>query len=268
MMGNILVVKLGGGEGLDLEAACDELADIAQQRRLVVVHGVSAAMNQMCADLGIEVQTLISPSGHSSRYTPPAVRDIYVRAAESVNQWLAAALRQRGVDAKGLIGAEVVVKAARKKAIRAVQNGRVRIVRDDCSGSIQGVNAAPLKAMLARNQLPILPPLATSADGLLNVDGDRASAAAAGALSADTLLILSNVRGLYRHFPDEDSLVRQVATAQMDSALQWAQGRMKRKTLAVKEALDGGVGAAIIGDGRLANPVSRALAGAGTRFTA
>ena len=268
MMDNILVVKLGGGEGLDLEAACDELADIAQQRRLVVVHGVSAKMNQMCADLGIEVQTLISPSGHSSRYTPPAVRDIYVDAAESVNQWLAAALRQRGVDAKGLIGAEVVVKAARKKAIRAVQNGRARIVRDDHSGSIQGVNTAPLKAMLARNQLPILPPLATSADGLLNVDGDRASAAAAGALAADMLLILSNVGGLYRHFPDEDSLVRQVTTAQMDSALQWAQGRMKRKTLAAKEALDGGVGAAIIGDGRLTNPVSRALAGAGTRFTA
>ena len=122
--------------------------------------------------------------------------------------------------------------------------------------------------MLARNQLPILPPLATSADGLLNVDGDRASAAAAGALSADTLLILSNVGGLYRHFPDEDSLVSQVKAAQMSDALQWAQGRMKRKTLAVKEALDGGVGAAIIGDGRLANPVSRALAGAGTRFTA
>ena len=268
MMGNILVVKLGGGEGLDLEAACDELADIAQRRRLVVVHGVSAAMNQMCADLGIEVQTLISPSGHSSRYTPPAVRDIYVHAAESVNQWLTSALRERGVDAKGLVGADVVVEAARKKAIRAVQNGRVRIVRDDHSGAIRGVNTAPLRDLLEQAQVPILPPLATSADGLLNVDGDRASAAAASVLAADTLLILSNVGGLYRHFPDEDSLVSQVAAAQMDSALQWAQGRMKRKTLAAKEALDGGVGAAIIGDGRLANPVSRALAGAGTRFTA
>ena len=114
----------------------------------------------------------------------------------------------------------------------------------------------------------MLPPLATSADGLLNVDGDRASAAAAAALAADTLLILSNVRGLYRHFPDESSWVSQVAAAQMEDAMQWAQGRMKRKTLAAKEALDGGVGAVIIGDGRPANPVSQALAGEGTRFTA
>lgn len=268
MMDGLLVVKLGGGEGLDLAAACDDLARIARQRPLVVVHGVSAAMNQMCADLGIEAQSLISPSGHSSRYTPPAVRDIYVGAAESVNAQLAAALRERGVKAKGLVGADVVVEAARKKAIRAVQNGRIRIVRDDCSGSIQGVNAAPLKAMLARDQLPVLPPLATSADGLLNVDGDRVSAAAAGALAADTLLILSNVGGLYRRFPDEGSLVSQVKAAQMADALRWAQGRMKRKTLAAKEALEGGVGAVIIGDGRPANPVSRALAGAGTRFTA
>ena len=115
MMDGLLVVKLGGGEGLDLAAACDDLARIARQRPLVVVHGVSAAMNQMCADLGIEAQTLISPSGHSSRYTPPAVRDIYVGAAESVNAQLAAALRHRGVDAKGLVGTEVVVEAARKK---------------------------------------------------------------------------------------------------------------------------------------------------------
>ena len=268
MMNSILVVKLGGGEGLDVEAACDDLANIARQRPLVVVHGVSAAMNQICADLGVEVQTLASPSGHSSRYTPPPIRDIYVRAAESVNAKLVAALRHRGVKAKGLVGADVVVKAARKKAIRAVQNGRIRIVRDDHSGSIQAVNAAPLKALLARNQVPVLPPLATSADGLLNVDGDRASAAAAAALAADTLLILSNVRGLYRHFPDESSWVSQVAAAQMEDAMQWAQGRMKRKTLAAKEALDGGVGAVIIGDGRPANPVSQALAGEGTRFTA
>ena len=267
-MDGLLVVKLGGGEGLDLAAACDDLARIARQRPLVVAHGVSAAMNQMCADLGIEAQTLISPSGHSSRYTPPRIRDIYVGAAESVNKRLAAALRERGVDAKGLIGAEVVVKAARKKAIRAVQNGRIRIVRDDHSGSIQGVNAAPLRNLLEQAQTPVLPPMAISADGLLNVDGDRVSAAAAGALAADTLLILSNVGGLYRHFPDEDSLVSQVKAAQMSDALQWAQGRMKRKTLAVQEALDGGVGAVIIGDGRLANPVSRALDGAGTRFTA
>ena len=263
---SILVIKLGGGEGLDLAAACDDLAGIARHGPLVVVHGLSAMMNQICADLGIEVQTLTSPSGHSSRYTPPAVRDIFVRASESANERLVSALRQRDVPAKGIIGSSVVVAGTRKQSIRAVSNGRIRVVRDDYSGSIQSVNALPLQDLLEQAQVPVLPPVAMSADGLLNIDGDRASAAVAGALKADTLLILSNVKGLYRHFPDETSFVSEVPLSQIDSALQWAQGRMKRKVLAAKEALDGGLRQVIIGDGRVASPVSQALSGSGTRF--
>ena len=264
----LLVVKLGGGAGLDLAAACDDLAAIARQHPLVVVHGVSDAMNQLCAELGIEVQTLTSPSGHSSRYTPPATRDVYVRAAEQANESLAAELRRRDVAATGFVGEAVVVRGSRKKAIRAVMNGRVRMVRDDHSGAITGVEAAPLREALAQGRAPVLPPMAASADGLLNVDGDRAGAAVAGALGASTLVILSNVRGLYRDFPAEDSFVEQVALAQIDSALDWAQGRMKRKVLAAQEALTQGVAAVIIGDGRVRNPVSNALRGEGTRFTA
>ncbi len=263
----LLVVKLGGGEGLDLEAACDDLTDIARRRPLVVIHGVSAIMNRLCLEKGIEVQTLTSPSGHSSRYTPPALRDVYVRAAEMANQRVVTALQARGAQARGFVGGEVVLNARRKTAIRAVVNGRVRIIRDDHSGSITGANSQRLTQALADNLTPALPPMAQSDDGLLNVDGDRAAAAVAGALQADALVILSNVRGLYRNFPDESSLVSKVPRAAIESALAWAQGRMKRKVLAAKEALEHGVGRVIIADGRVHKPASQALEGAGTRFT-
>ena len=265
---DLLVVKLGGGEGLDLDAACADLARMAAERSLIVVHGVSATMNQLCVESGVEVQTLTSPSGHSSRYTPPEVRDIYVRAAEMANDRLVAGLGKPGVNAAGFIGNAVVLQGERKRAIRAVVNGRVRMVRDDHSGSIRGVCAERLCGALDNGLVPILPPMAKSVDGLLNVDGDRAGAAVAGALNAPTLIILSNVRGLYRHFPDEHSFVEHVRLSEIDSALEWAQGRMKRKVLAAQEALTGGVKTVVIGDGRVENPVSRALSGAGTRFTA
>ncbi|MDE2952185.1 MAG: [LysW]-aminoadipate kinase [Chloroflexota bacterium] len=264
----LLVVKIGGGAGLDLPATCDDLALIAGGRALVVVHGVSAIMDQMCQDLGIEVQSLTSPSGHSSRYTPPPVRDIYVRASETANQRVVSALRQRGVNALSLSGNNVVISGKRKKTIRAVVNGRVRIVRDDCSGSIQSLRGDVLQSALDEGQVPVLPPMARGDDGLLNVDGDRAGAAAAVALAADTLVILSNVKGLYREFPDESSFVSAVAPSQINSAEAWAQGRMKRKIIAAREALDGGVSQVIIADGRVPQPVSKALAGAGTRFGA
>ena len=262
----LLVVKLGGGDGLDLRAACDDLAEIAQRRPLVVVHGVSAIMNQLCTDLGVEVQSLTSPSGHSSRYTPPAVRDIYVRAAETANELLAGTLHERRANAVGFVGEDVVLSGNRKTAIRAVVNGRARVVRDDHSGSITGADEQLLRRALDQAQVPVLPPLAQSSDGLLNVDGDRAAAAVAGVLNADTLVILSNVGGLYRNFPDESSLVVEVALSQIDSALEWAQGRMKRKVLAANEALSQGVKRVIIADGRIRKPVSRALEGVGTRF--
>ena len=195
------------------------------------------------------------------------MRDIYVRAAEMANAKWVDALRQRGVKASGFIGEDVALCGQRKKAIRAVVNGRVRVVRDDHSGTIRGVDMLPLQAALAQSMAPVLPPMANSDDGLLNVDGDRAGAAVAGALGAETLVILSNVAGLYRDFPDESSIVDHVPSQQIESALGWAQGRMKRKVLAAQEAHAAGVDTVIIGDGRVDNPISRALAGAGTRFT-
>ena len=263
----LLVVKLGGGEGLDMAAACDDLSAIAGRRPLAVVHGVSAIMNQLCLESGVEVQSLQSPSGHSSRYTPPAVRDIYVRAAEAANELLVSALRERGLSAVGFIGENLALKGRRKTAIRALVNARVRVIRDDHSGSIVGVDSPKLRQTLDEAETPVLPPMAISGDGPLNVDGDRAAAAVAGALGAETLVILSNVAGLYRRFPDETSIVDQVTLLQIDGALDWAQGRMKRKVLAAREALSQGVERVIIADGRISNPVSRALDGAGTRFT-
>lgn len=263
---NLLVVKLGGGEGLDLSASCDDLAQISGERPLIIVHGVSAIMNQMCEELGVEVQELTSPTGHSSRYTTPEIRDIFVRASEKANKLVVSALRERGVNAIGVLGDDVAINGERKKAIRAVVGGRVRVVRDDYSGSITGVNSTHIIQLLEQGYVPVLPPMAISDDGLLNIDGDRASAAVASALGAEVLLILSNVRGLYRNFPDEDSFVPQVTGSQLDSALEWAEGRMKRKVLGAQEALEGGVQRVIIGDGRIANPATSALSGAGTVF--
>jgi acetylglutamate/LysW-gamma-L-alpha-aminoadipate kinase len=52
----------------------------------------------------------------------------------------------------------------------------------------------------------------------------------------------------------------------IDQALEWAQGRMKRKVLGAQEALQAGVRRVIIADGRGENPVTGALSGDGTEF--
>jgi len=262
----ILVVKIGGGAGVDLAACAADIARIAAVRPVIVVHGVSDALNRLCDERGVPVRTITSPNGHSSRYTDPATRDLYVEAATGVSAALVAALQAHGAQAQGFVGAAVPLVAARKTAIRAVVDGRVRMIRDDHSGSITTIASAGILTALAQGCIPVIAPLATSTDGLLNVDGDRAAAAVAAAVGAESLVILSNVRGLYRNFGDEASWVGQVPLRDIETALSWAEGRMKRKVLGAREALEGGVQRVWIADGRTLNPLSRALAGAGTEF--
>ncbi len=265
-LADVLVVKLGGGAGLDLAASVADLATVAAQRPLVIVHGVSDAANKLCEARGIPVRTITSPSGHSSRYTDAATRDVFVEAAAGVSAEIVRLFTAHGVNAQRV---ENTIQGQRKGAVRAVVDGRVRVIRDNYTGSITGVDAAPIREVLVAGVVPVLPPEAFSdADGLLNIDGDRGAAAVAAALGADDLVILSNVRGLYRNFPDEDSFVGTISHSQLDDAMDWAQGRMKRKVLGAQEALEGGVTRVTIADGRVANPVQVALRGEGTVFSA
>jgi acetylglutamate/LysW-gamma-L-alpha-aminoadipate kinase len=86
----------------------------------------------------------------------------------------------------------------------------------------------------------------------------------AGAVMADQLIILSNVPGLLRQFPDESTLIRHIPQAGLEESLGFAEGRMKKKVLGASEALQLGVRQVVFADGRVEAPVARALAGEGT----
>jgi acetylglutamate/LysW-gamma-L-alpha-aminoadipate kinase len=115
--------------------------------------------------------------------------------------------------------------------------------------------------------LPVIAPVAVSHNGeALNVDADRAAAMVAGALKADTLLLLTAVPGLMEKFPDESTLIHNLNAAQLERALDYAEGRMKKKVLGAQEALQGGVTRVVIADGRTSAPISAALKGSGTHI--
>jgi len=98
------------------------------------------------------------------------------------------------------------------------------------------------------------------------VDGDRAAATVAAAFNAEALLILSNVPGLLRAFPDESTLIREIPRARANDFMQFAEGRMKKKVMGAVEAIGEGVQKVIFADGRTDAPISAALAGAGTHI--
>jgi len=268
----LLVVKIGGAEGIGIDGVCDELAvRVAAGERLVLVHGGSAETNRVATALGHPPRFLQSPSGHTHRYTDRRTLEIFEMVyCGSTNKGFVERLQARGVDAVGLCGLDGRLwTGPRKTSVRALVDGRVQIIRDSLTGLVERVNTGLLLALLERGHLPVLTPPALSDDGLaMNVDGDRAAAATAAALGASALLLLSNVPGLLAAFPDPDSLVPHLAPHQLDEAEGWAQGRMRAKLLGAREALAGGVPRVILGDARGSQPIARALAGAGTHIAA
>lgn len=264
----MIVVKVGGGAGIDYDALCADIAGLwAAGRPLVLLHGGSHETNLLAEQLGHPPRFVTSPSGYTSRYTDRTTLEIFMMVyAGKVNKSIVERLQRLGVNAVGLAGLDGrLLEGRRKSAIRIVEDGKQKVLRDDWTGTVEQVNTNLLTTLLGAGYLPVVAPLASSVDGeAINVDGDRAAAAVAAALGAEALLLLSNVPGLLRAFPDESSLIARIGRAEVEDYLPVAQGRMKKKVLGAAEALAAGVGRVILGDARAAQPVSRALAGAGT----
>lgn len=265
---NPIVVKLGGAAGVSVAPVLADVAMLAAQGwPVILVHGTSAAANELAGRVGVPVRHITSPSGHVSRYTDPDTLELYVMAAAGgVNKALVAELQRMGCNALGLSGVDGRLLVARRKdAVRAVENGRQRIIRDDYTGQIEAANGGLLDTLLHGGYTPVVAPLALGLGGeRLNVDGDRAAAMIAGAVGADALVILSNVPGLLAGYPDESSLIRHVAAEHLGAVEGLAQGRMKKKLLAAKEALERSVPVVVLADSRRAMPVQAALRGEGT----
>lgn len=264
----MIVVKVGGSAGIDYDTLCDDIAVQWQAgQRVVLVHGGSDETNQLGTALQHPPRFVTSPSGFTSRYTDRTTLEIFMMAtAGKLNTTLVERLQRRNVNALGLSGVDGrLLVGKRKSAIRIVEDGREKVLRDDWTGTIERVNTALLSILLDEEYLPVVAPLAVSTQGeALNVDGDRAAAAIAASLEAEALLLLSNIPGLLRDFPDETSLIRAIPKDQVDTYLPYAQGRMKKKVLGASEALARGVGRVIIADARGPQCVSRALTGEGT----
>lgn len=263
-----VVLKVGGGATLDHQAiAADISARWQSGDRLVMVHGGASFLNDISTRLGHPPEFLTSESGHTSRRTDRRTLEIFEMVyCGSMNKGWVERFQRLGVNAIGLSGLDGRIwEGPRKDAIRVVKDGRRMVVRDDYTGKVERVNAALLRSLVDGGLLPVLTPPAASFEGeAINVDGDRAAALTAAALGAETLVILSDVAGLLERFPDESSLIQRIPGKSIDSFMAVAEGRMKKKVLGAQEALALGVRRVIFADGRVANPLQRALDGQGT----
>ncbi|MDQ3823317.1 MAG: [LysW]-aminoadipate kinase [Actinomycetota bacterium] len=269
--GTLTVVKCGGNPSVDAAGVCADVAGLVREgQSVLLVHGGSGEIARLAGRLGVPQRTLVSPDNVSTRYTDPATLEVVVLAlAGGVKPRIVAELSRLGVPAVGLTGLDCgMLRARRKSAVRAVVDGRTTLVRDNLSGRLSEVRTELAETLLEAGFVPVVsPPAIDEHDHPVNVDADRVAAALAVALGADRLVLLTGTPGLLADPGDETSVLRSYEVPATGAPGRFAGAGMALKLVAAREALAGGVASVRIADGRVPDPVSRALAGSGTTVT-
>jgi len=269
-----VVIKVGGARAVDPAGALADVASLVEQgEQAVVVHGGSTKVDETLERLGIEPEYVETPSGVVGRFTDETTMEVFEMAFGHLNTRLVAGLQSEGVDAVGLNGVDgKLLYGPRKSAVRVVEDGKRKIRRGDHSGTIKQVNGDLLTSLLEDGYTPVAaPPMAGDDDSEIipvNTDADRSAAAIAGELDA-TLVLLTDVEGVYEDPDDPGTLIESVETGEDWSALEdAAEGFMGRKIMAAEEALSGGAPEVVVADANAGNPILSALDGDGTHIKA
>jgi [amino group carrier protein]-L-2-aminoadipate 6-kinase len=267
----MIVVKVGGGTSLDIDAIVTDIVALKTAgAELLLVHGGAQTTNQVAEALGHPARFVTSETGHVSRRTDRRTLEIFEMVyCGQLNKMWVEKLQRGGVNAVGLSGLDGrVFEGTRKETLRIRVDGRRMVLRDDWTGTVEKVNISLLRLLIDAGYFPVLtPPGASDRGEAINVDGDRAAAMVAGAFQADALVILTDMPGLLRQFPDESTLIREVPRSDAGRFMQFAEGRMKKKVLGAVEAIEAGVKKVIFADGRIEKPIGAAIAGGGTHIS-
>jgi len=263
----MVLVKIGGGAAINLDGAAADIAAIPDP--VVVVHGGNAVRDRLAVDLGREKRVVTSVSGYASVYSDePAIDLLMMAYAGLQNKRIVERLQRHGRNAIGLTGLDGrLVAATRNKGIRVRQGDKTLLLRD-FSGKPSAVNVPLLRLLLENGYTPVLTvPLVDEQGFAVNSENDEVLAILQGVLGAAEVIELIEAPGLLRDPDDPSSVVRSLDASELAGLEERADGRFKRKLLALGRLFQSSAPTVTIADGRTAHPVADALAGAGTRIT-
>jgi acetylglutamate kinase len=244
----IVVVKYGGNAMTDdrLKAAfADDMVFLRNAGiHPVVVHGGGPQISAMLKRLGIEGEFK-----GGFRVTTPEVLDIARMVLfGQVGRQLVNLINAHGPYAVGITGEDAHLFTAVRRSVT------VDGVPTDIGlvGDVEKVNTEAVHDLIAAGRIPVVSTIAPDTDGIVhNINADTAAAALAEALSAEKLLMLTDVEGLYTSWPDRDSLVSEIDTGALTQLLPTLEAGMVPKIEACLRAVAGGVPSAHVIDGRV-----------------
>ena len=263
----MLLIKAGGGRDINWNGIARDIAYLISREKVVLVHGASYYRDNLARRLSIPIKTVVSPSGITSVYTDQQLLDVLLMAyAGLVNKKVVARLQKEGVRAVGLSGVDGELwQAKAKEEIMAREGERVILLKNNLTGRVEEINTELINLLVENNYLPVIcSPAISFEKEIVNTDNDWAIAIMAEKLKIKKLVVLFEKPGLLENPDDERTLVPRVEKEKIEDYLAFARGRMKKKMLGAKRAIEGGVEVIFWGDGRIENPILNALEGKGT----
>jgi len=240
--GAIVVIKLGG-HAMGSDEALETFArDVVLMQQVgvnpVIVHGGGPMINAMLDRLGIKSEFI-----DGKRVTDQATVEVVEMVLSGrINKKIVQAINAQGGKAVGLSGkdANLMICTQTDPALGFV-------------GTPDRMNPRILHDLFENNAIPVIAPLGAGAWGeTFNVNGDTAAGAIAAALNADRLLLLTDVSGVK---DAEGDVVTELTAPQIRQLIAEGiiAGGMIPKTETALHAIEGGVRAVVILDGRAPN---------------
>jgi acetylglutamate kinase len=244
--GKTVVIKYGGAAMEDVALREEFARDVVLLKYVglnpIVVHGGGPEISSYMERLGLPVE-FVGGLRVSNEETVEVAKMVLMG---KVNKEIVLRLNRHGQPAVGLCGDDgSLFRVSRRPGPGGEDIGFV--------GRIDRVNVGVIDHV-ATDYIPVIASVGADRDGLsYNVNADEAAGAVAAALGAYKVVFLTDVPGWLENAEDRDSRIARASAEQVREALPSLAGGMRPKLAACIDAIDGGVSAAHILDGRVAH---------------
>jgi acetylglutamate kinase len=245
--GKTIVVKYGGNAMTDEKLKQAFAEDIVFLRYAgvhpVIVHGGGPQISSMLDRLDIESEF----RGGLRVTTPEAMDVVRMVLVGQVARELVGLINQHGPLAVGLSGEDAGLFTA--EATNTIVDGEE--VDLGLVGEVAKVRPEAVRDLVEAGRIPVISSVAPDVGGQVhNVNADTAAAALAIALGAEKLLVLTDVEGLYKDWPDSDDVIGHISPEALAKMMPTLSSGMVPKMRACLNAVSAGVPRATVVDGR------------------
>ncbi len=260
--GKVVVIKYGGNAMINEHLKEQVMEDIVLLWligvKIVLVHGGGPEINELMDRLGKKAQFV-----DGLRVTDKETVDIVQMVlAGKVNKTLVNLLEMKGGKAMGISGMDGRLIEAK------IKNEKLGYV-----GEITKINISPVTDLLENGYIPVISTVGCDRKGnTYNINGDTAAAYIAGALGAESLIMMTDIAGLLRDKDDPSTLIPEVSISETKELFDQGVicGGMIPKVNCCTEAIRRGVKRVFIMDGRIPHSILMEILtneGAGTMVT-